>query len=237
MKLEQWQQNSKKGAENMKLEKGLLISGEGIDGSGKSTALNKIANRLEELNIPYIQTREPGGTRLAEQLRAMVLDPNNDIHMNTEIMLYATSRSSHIHELVLPALQEGKVVICDRYIDSSISYQGYGAGYNDEMIRNIKAVSEFAANGLVPDRTYLFDIPLDESFKRMGLRSIETQTGLDRIEQREREFHQRVYEGYHLIAKQEPERVVIIDGTLSKEQVFEAVWRDFETFLSSHLIK
>lgn len=221
----------------MKLKKGLFITGEGIDASGKSTALLKLASRLEEINIPYIHTREPGGTRLAEQLRAMVLDPNNDIHMNTEIMLYATSRSSHIHELVLPALKEGKVVICDRYIDSSIAYQGYGAGHSDEMIRKIKAVSEFATNNLIPDRTYLFDIPLEESFKRMGIRSEETKQGLDRIEQREKDFHQRVYEGYKIIANKEPERVVTIDGTQTREQVFEAVWKDFELFLTNNLIK
>ncbi|MEX3623593.1 dTMP kinase [Viridibacillus arvi] len=215
----------------MILKNGLFITGEGIEAGGKSTVLEKVASRLEEIGVPYIRTREPGGTRIAEQLRAIVLDPNNDIHLNTEIMLYACSRSEHIHSLVLPALKEGKVVICDRYIDSSIAYQGYGAGHSEEVIRKIKAVSEFATNNLLPDRTYLFDIPLEESFKRMGLRSLETQTDLDRIEQRAREYHQRVYDGYHHIAKQEPNRVVVIDGTQSRKKVFESVWNDLEVFL------
>lgn len=220
----------------MQLARGLFITGEGVDASGKSTALEKVASRLKELGIPYIRTREPGGTRLAEQLRAMVLDPSNDMHMNTEIMMYATSRSSHIHSLILPALEEGNIVICDRYIDSSIAYQGYGAGHSEEVIQKIKAVSAFATNNLIPDRTYLFDIPLEESFKRMGLRSKETQTELDRIEQRAREFHQRVYDGYHQIAKAEPKRVAVIDGTQSREQVFENVWTDLESFINKNLM-
>ena len=218
------------------LKRGVCISFEGLDGCGKSSLIIRIIEFLEELGIPYIQTREPGGTKVAEQLRFMVLDPSNhDMHMVTDTMMYATARSSLIHSVVLPALAERKIVILDRYIDSSIAYQGYGSGQSEEFIQKIKLVNEFAASNLVPDRTYLIDIPLEESFKRTGMRAKENQTDLDRIEQRESEFHGRVYHGFHKIAEQEPERVVVVDGTQSREQVFEDVWNDFKRLLYENL--
>lgn len=215
------------------MNRGLMVSFEGLDASGKGTVIEKVINRLKDRQIPYFQTREPGGTKIAEQLRSIILEPSNDMHMNTEIMLYASSRSELVHRLIKPALQEGKIVICDRYVDSSIAYQGYGAGHNEEVIKQIKAVNQFATGSLIPDRTFLIDITVEESIRRKYERSKETHIILDRIEQRAKEFHQRVYEGYHQIAKQEPERVVVVDGTLPPNEVFEQVYSDLETLIKT----
>jgi dTMP kinase len=210
----------------MNRKKGLFVTIEGLDGAGKTLLIEQIEKRLKEWNLPYVRTKEPGGTEIAEQIREILLNPENKIHMNTEIMLYATSRSSHVHDLILPALSEGKIVICDRFIDSSIAYQGYGAGHSQKQIEVIKKINEYASGYIEPDRTYFIDIPVAESFARMGLRSKKNNQQLDRIEQRSKAFYQRVYEGFQEIARRNPKRVVKIDGLLKPDEVFEKTWED-----------
>lgn len=216
----------------MKLKRGFMINLEGVEAAGKTLLLKKIANFFEGQDIPFIRTKEPGGTKLAEQVRMVLLDPANvDMHMNTEIIGYAFARSSHVHNMLLPSLAEGKVILCDRYIDSSIAYQGYGAGHTKEQIEEIKRINRFASSNLVPDRTYLIDIPVEESFKRMGIRAEEMETELDRIEQRARDFHHRVHKGFHEIAKENPERVMVVDGMQTPDDVFATVVEDLQQFI------
>lgn len=211
------------------MSKPFFLSLEGNEAAGKTILTQKIRESLEQSGTPFVSTREPGGTEISQKIRSLLLDPSNsEMHMKTEIGLYSSSRAQHAHQLIYPALKEGKTVICDRYIDSSIAYQGYGFGHSLEDIEKIKQMSLFLTDNLIPHRTYLIDIPVEESFKRMGIRSSTTNTSLDRIEQREREFHERVRNGFLTIAKKEPERVMIVDGTLTPDEVFTIVWDDIK---------
>jgi dTMP kinase len=210
----------------------IFVSLEGIEAVGKTLLTRKLTETLEKLGVPCVSTREPGGTEISQKIRTILLDPvNAAMHKQTEILLYAADRSEHVHQLIRPSLEEGKVVICDRYMDSSIAYQGYGFGHTEEEIEKIKQISLFATDNLIPHRTYLIDIPVEESFKRMGIRANETNSALDRIEQRYREFHERVRNGFLAIAKKEPDRVMVVDGMLSPEGVFEVVWNDMKQLL------
>ncbi len=210
----------------------MFYSIEGIEAVGKTLLIKKLAEALKKEGLPFVQTKEPGGTEISQKIRYLLLDPANvGMHHKTEILLYSSSRAEHIHHFVKPSLEDGKVVLCDRFMDSSIAYQGYGFNHSEQEIKQIKEISLFAADNLSPLRTYLIDIPIEESFRRMGIRANETNTSLDRIEQREREFHERVRNGFLAIAKEEPKRVKVVDGMLSPESVFDLVWNDMKHIL------
>ncbi|MEI3523195.1 MAG: dTMP kinase [Anaerotignum sp.] len=193
--------------------KGYFITIEGSDGSGKSTQLKKIISYLEEKQVDLVVTREPGGTDVAEAIRELILDPAYpQMTAKTEMLLYAAARAQHVEEK-LPGLQAGKVVLSDRYVDSSIAYQAYGRGLGD-MVAQVNAI---ATGGLVPDLTVFLDLPPAVGMAR---KQQEENHELDRLEQEKLEFHQKVYEGYDALCKKELERICRIDASGTIEEVF-----------------
>ncbi len=203
---------------------GTFITVEGPDGAGKTTQLQLLADRLTAEGYEIVMTREPGGTRIGNEIRSLILNPDfQEMDEMTEILLYAASRAQHVNELIRPALAAGKIVLCDRFIDASIAYQGYGLGYTIEQVRSI---NQQATNHLTPDRTYLFDLTVSESKQRMMDRG-----ALDRIEQRDDAFRQRVYDGFMTLAVQEPERIQLVDANQSIESLQTELCQDVLTYL------
>ena len=203
---------------------GTFITVEGPDGAGKTTQLQLLADRLTAEGYEIVMTREPGGTRIGNEIRSLILNPDfQELDEMTEILLYAASRAQHVNELIRPALAAGKIVLCDRFIDASIAYQGYGLGYAIEQVRSI---NQQATNHLTPDRTYLFDLTVSESKQRMMDRG-----ALDRIEQRDDAFRQRVYDGFMTLAVQEPERIQLVDANQSIESLQTELCQDVLTYL------
>ena len=192
--------------------KGLFITFEGGEGSGKTTLINKVYDKLLASGKKVYKTREPGGVEIAEQIRSVILNVNNTkMDKRTEALLYAASRRQHLIEVVIPKIEEGYIVLCDRYIDSSLAYQGYARGIGMESV--LKANS-FALDYL-PELTIFIDVTPDVALKRLSQRH-EKQ---DRLDLEEMDFHKRVYEGYHEVLKMYPDRVVRIDGNQSLEAV------------------
>ncbi|OEG00274.1 dTMP kinase [Vulcanibacillus modesticaldus] len=211
--------------------KGLFITFEGPDGSGKTTQLQLLANYLREQGYDVVTTREPGGTHISDQIRKILLDPNHlELKNQTEILLYAASRAQLVHELIIPALEQGKIVLCDRYIDASIAYQSYGLGIDKEIVEEI---NRFASSQLQPNRTYLLYISPELGRERMIKRNNrEFDSDLDRIEQKDIEYHERVYQGFSVLAEEYPNRILKIDANKSIEMIFEVIKKDFEKFLN-----
>ena len=205
---------------------GTLISFEGPEGAGKSSILEAILPLLEEKGIPYITTREPGGVDIAEQIRQVILDPDHtSMDAKTELLLYIASRRQHLVERVLPALAAGKVVLMDRFIDSSVAYQGYGRGLS---VEDIEWLNQFATDGLKPDLTLYFDLDVEEGLARIA-RNHERE--VNRLDLEGLELHYKVRKGYLALAEKEPERIVKIDAS----QSFEAVLADVLTILEKCL--
>ncbi len=195
---------------------GYFITLEGCEGSGKSTQLKMLSAYFEEKGIDAVFTREPGGTEISEKIRTIILDSaNGAMKDETEALLYAASRVQHINEKILPAICAGKVVVCDRYIDSSFAYQAYARGLGYDFVCN---VNEVAIKTCMPDMTLFFDISPKQAFERKG----GADTG-DRIELSGIAFHESVYSGYLALAEKFPERIVRIDATKSKAEIFEQV--------------
>jgi dTMP kinase len=183
----------------------VFISFEGVDGAGKGTQLKLLLEYLEEKGVPYVFTREPGGTPLAERIRETVLDPAyKGMSVITEAFLFAASRADHVANVIRPALQAGKNVICDRYVDSSMVFQAFAGGLPPEFVAQI---NEMATGGLKPHRTIMLDVPTGVARERLNSRE------LDRIEQQNDFYHQQVREGYLELAKAEPRRFKIVDAT------------------------
>lgn len=205
---------------------GTLISFEGPEGAGKSSILEAILPLLEEKGIPYITTREPGGVDIAEKIRQVILDPDHtSMDAKTELLLYIASRRQHLVERVLPALAAGKVVLMDRFIDSSVAYQGYGRGLS---VEDIEWLNQFATDGLKPDLTLYFDLDVEEGLARIA-RNQERE--VNRLDLEGLELHHKVRQGYLALAEKEPERIVKIDAS----QSFEAVLADVLTILEKRL--
>ncbi|MCF7923148.1 MAG: dTMP kinase [Candidatus Marinimicrobia bacterium] len=188
----------------MKTNKPLLISFEGIDGSGKSTQCKMLYHELLDRGYGVHLYREPGGTKISEKIREILLDRENvEMSPVTEMLLYFASRNQLISEKVLPALQRGEIVLLDRFVDSTIAYQGYG---RDLSLESIRKVAEVAIGELTPDLTILVDTPLDTAEDRMDHRQ------LDRLEAENAEFKERTRNGYLQLAKDEPHRFLLLDG-------------------------
>lgn len=186
---------------------------EGVDGCGKSTQLSRLTKYLEEKGLDVLLTREPGGCAISEQVREMLLSPENkEMSAETEMLLYAAARTQHITEKILPALEAGKVVLCDRYLDSSIAYQGYGRQLGEERVRQ---ANWYAQERCMPDATFLLLLEVERSFERIQKGRDHT----DRLEQEGRNFFERVDFGFHALAQKE-ERVRIIDASGNVEQVW-----------------
>lgn len=190
----------------------MFITFEGPDGSGKSTIIQKVYDYLIENNYDVIKTREPGGSPIAEKIRNLILDTENTkMGYRTEALLYAASRAQHVEETILPALNENKIVLCDRFLISSLAYQGVG---RDLGIENVRKINEFAINGVFPDFVLFFDVDPITTLKRKS--SLDT---ADRLEKEGNNFHERVYNGYKEILNSE-KNIEIIDATQSIEDVF-----------------
>ena len=190
----------------------MFITFEGPDGSGKSTIIQKVYDYLIENNYDVIKTREPGGSPIAEKIRNLILDTENTkMGYRTEALLYAASRAQHVEETILPALNENKIVLCDRFLISSLAYQGVG---RDLGIENVRKINEFGINGVFPDFVLFFDVDPITTLKRKS--SLDT---ADRLEKEGNNFHERVYNGYKEILNSE-KNIEIIDATQSVEDVF-----------------
>jgi len=194
----------------------MFITFEGPEGSGKTLQLARLVDYLEEYNFPVLAPREPGGTTIGEQIREVLHKlENTKMHPRTELLLYQASRAQHVEQVILPNLEQGKIVLCDRYADSTLAYQGYGHQLDlDQLSRLIN----FATGGLKPDMTLLLDVDAEEGLKRRQ------QGGeWNRLDAYELEFHQRVRKGYLELAQQEPERWVKIDAGKPPEEVQRAI--------------
>ena len=190
----------------------MFITFEGPDGSGKSTIIQKVYDYLIENNYDVIKTREPGGSPIAEKIRNLILDTENiKMGYRTEALLYAASRAQHVEETILPALNENKIVLCDRFLISSLAYQGVGRGLG---IKNVRNINDFAINGVFPDFVLFFNVDPITTLKRKS--SLDT---ADRLEKEGNNFHERVYNGYKEILNSE-KNIEIIDATQSVEDVF-----------------
>lgn len=205
---------------------GLFITFEGGDGSGKSTQAELLSAWLKDAGRTVLRTREPGGTDLGNELREIVLHRRGDIVPRAEALLYAADRAHHIATKVRPALQRGEIVIQDRYLDSSVAYQGAGRVLDGTEVRDL---SLWAAEGLLPDLTILLD--LDESVGRARLD--EARTRYDRLESEKREFHTRVRERYLELAAAEPERFLVLNATDSVDSIAAAVRARVESLLAN----
>jgi dTMP kinase len=207
--------------------KGIFITFEGPDGSGKTTQLELLARHLEARGRKVLCTREPGGTPLAEGIRRLLLKPwPEEVLGITEVFLYAAGRAQHVKFCILPALEAGKVVLCDRFTDSTLAYQSFGRGLSEGLVRQI---NELATWGLRPSLTLLLDLPPEEGLRRRS--PGEGGKIPDRLEQEDLTFHRRVREGYLELARQEPGRIKIIDALQPKEEVFRQVWAAVEPLL------
>lgn len=195
----------------------MFITLEGPEGSGKTTAVEAAVKKLEEMGYQIVRTREPGGTPISEQIRNVILDKKNTaMDGRTEALLYAASRRQHLVEKVWPAIKEGKIVICDRYLDSSLAYQGGARGLGVEEILNVNL---FATENTWPDLTLLFDIKPEVGLARINANS---QREVNRLDLEKIEFHNKVRETFLSLAKRFPERYVIIDASKSREEVAKA---------------
>ncbi|HHU24147.1 MAG: dTMP kinase [Bacilli bacterium] len=207
---------------------GLFITIEGNDGSGKTTIINGIKKMLSEKGIDYIQTREPGGSEIAEKIRQVILDKNNDkMDSRTEALLYAASRRQHIVEVVLPALNAGKLVLCDRFVDSSLAYQGYARGIG---IEEVYKMNQFATEGLLPDLTIYLNVS-----PQVGIKRKSAQKELDRLEQEGISFHEKVFQGYQKVVEMFPKRIVAIDGERDAQAVIDDTVVVVEGFLKQRM--
>ena len=202
----------------------MFITIEGPEGSGKTTAVDTAVKELEKMGYQIVRTREPGGTPIAEQIRNVILDKNNTaMDQRTEALLYAASRRQHLVEKVWPALKEGKIVVCDRYLDSSLAYQGGARGLG---IDNILNVNMFATEGTFPDLTLLFDLQPEVGLARIAANS---NREVNRLDLEKLEFHTKVRNTFLELAKRYPERFVVIDASQSREEVAK---RTLEVMLS-----
>jgi len=191
------------------ISRGCFISIEGIEGCGKSTQSALLKEWLEERGVGVLLAREPGGTEISEKIRDILLDPvNTDMDHRTELLLYLASRSQIVQELLSPALKEGKVVIVDRYSDSTLAYQGYGRGL---QLEEILAINSFASRDLSPDLTILLDLDPERGFGRKGEGTGTGKKG-DRLEMETLVFHRKIRQGFLEIARNEPQRVVVVDS-------------------------
>ncbi|MCA1012954.1 dTMP kinase [Halobacillus halophilus] len=206
--------------------KGLFVTFEGGEGAGKSSMLHAIGKELSEEGYQVLETREPGGIEIAEKIRHVILDTSHTaMDARTEALLYAAARRQHLVEKVVPALQEGKIVLCDRFIDSSLAYQGYARGLGmDEVYK----VNDFAIEHCMPELTLLFDIEPSEGLSRIAANKGREQ---NRLDLEEIDFHQKVYDAYHQLAGKYPNRIKVINAGQPFDKVKSAAYQVLRTHL------
>lgn len=205
-------------------KRGKFITFEGPEGAGKTTQAKRVIVALKELGSQVLYTREPGGTPTGEAIREILQynKAGEPISPETEVLLFAASRAQLVRKVILPTLEQGTHVVCDRFADSTTAYQGYGRGFSVEQMITI---NQFAIDGATPDVTILLDLEIASGFDRLARRHSEGQGQWDRIENEERAFHERVRNGYLELARKWPERFVIVNAARDEESVFGEVWR------------
>lgn len=197
------------------MQKSFFITFEGIDGCGKSTQLNLLADFLKTQDFSILKTREPGGTRIGDKIREILLNHTlTEMKALTELLLYCAGRSQHVEEVIRPALQEGKVVLSDRYTDATDAYQGGGRDIDSKILQNLHSI---ATNNLKPDLTILLDLPSELGLKRIQNRPT------DRLEKEALHFYEKVRKSYLELAKKEPKRIQIFDATKSISEIHESI--------------
>jgi len=199
------------------MQAGRFITFEGIDGCGKTTQLRGLAQWMRERGHDLVETVEPGGTSVGKQIRKILLDPaNSDIQPRAELLLYFASRAQNVDEVIRPALAAGRTVLCDRFTDSTLVYQGCGRGLDTDVVRDLDRI---ACRGLRPDVTILIDIDIATSLARARRRNERTGPDESRIDEESAAFHERVRHGYLALAKAEPARIIVIDGSVAIAEV------------------
>jgi dTMP kinase len=208
---------------------GIFISVEGPEGAGKTTIINMVVDQLKNENYRILYTREPGGIRIAEQIRSVILNPENtEMDGRTEALLYAAARRQHLVEKVLPAINDGYIVLCDRFLDSSLAYQGYARGLGmDEVL----SINEFAIENLMPTKTLYFDIEPEEGFKRI---SQNEKREINRLDLEEMSFHYKVREGYHLLLENNRDRIIKINADQSVDKVLHETMAVVNSIIKNH---
>jgi len=210
---------------------GLFITLEGGEGSGKSSQTQALKTLLEDAGQSVTVTREPAGCPLGQRVAELLSDPSLELDPRSELFLFVAARAQHVAEVIRPALERGEVVICDRFGDSSVAYQGYGRGLGPDDVR---LANRMATQGLVPDLTVLLDVPVETGLARQELALSSSKGGEDvpdRIGQEAAEFHERVRQGYLAMAAEEPERFLVVDGTLPAEEVTRTIWQRLQSLL------
>jgi len=213
----------------VKNKRGIFISLEGVEGCGKSTQAKLLADYIEKLGYLIVLTHEPGGTPIAEKIREILLEPQyTEMQTITELLLYLASRAQHVSELISPALDEGKIVICDRFSDATFAYQGYARGIDMDCL---KQLNEVATSGLEPDLTLLLDLEPEGGFQRKSGQY------WDRLENESADFHSKVRKGYLSIADSEPQRVKVINAVGSTEDVHSHIKECVDQKLAAYGVK
>ncbi len=196
---------------------GLLVTFEGPEGAGKTTQIQLLAGYLAQQSLPVEVVREPGGTSLGEKIRDLLLEPGQEICPGAEVYLYAAARAQLVANVIKPLLDKGKIVLCDRFVDASIAYQGWGRGLEPQGVRDANAL---ALDGTWPDLTVLLDIAPEEGIRRV----MDRRAGLDRIEQEDLSFHQAVRRGYIELAVDEPARFLVVDAAMPRKEVSQHIF-------------
>ncbi|HPQ43173.1 MAG TPA: dTMP kinase [Syntrophales bacterium] len=202
---------------------GVFVTFEGIEGSGKTTQIRKAGDYLRGKRVPFVITGEPGGTLLGNELRKILLDRTAlALSGRTELLLFAADRAQHVEEVIAPALQRGEIVLCDRFSDATVAYQGYG---RNEDIKSVRALCDFASQSLVPDMTLLFDIPADQGLARVIDRAQRAGHAprKDRFEREHLRFHETIRSGYLALAGENPDRFKVIDASRDVSEVHREV--------------
>lgn len=208
------------------MKRGVFITVEGPEGAGKTTVLTKVAEQLEKEGYSIVLTREPGGIPIAEQIRQVILNRDNtEMDSRTEALLYAAARRQHLVEKVVPALNKGCIVLCDRFVDSSLAYQGYARGLGIEEVREI---NRFATQDTMPELTLFFMIEPEIGLKRIQKHN---EREVNRLDLEELNFHHKVYEGYQLLIEREPERIKMINADQSFEKVYQETLHQIRTYI------
>lgn len=212
------------------MKKGLLISFEGCEGSGKTTQADLLSERLGAQGRKILRVREPGGTKTGEVIRGMLQHDSTGevIEAETEALLFAASRAQMVKQVVVPALEAGEIVISDRYVDSAVAYQGYGRQMGPDLIASVNAL---ATGGVLPAVTFLLDVEVQAGLQRIQQRNFAAGVASDRIEREDVAFHERVRSGYLAIAGNNPGRFVILDGKLAQGRLSEIIWSHVEKLL------
>ncbi|MFO7737970.1 MAG: dTMP kinase [Desulfatiglandaceae bacterium] len=209
----------------------MFITFEGIEGCGKSTQAERLVARLRKKKVPLVFTLEPGGTRVGKEIRRILLDPKNQ-HLTpfAELLLYAADRAQHVEEVIRPALDQRKWVLCDRYFDATTVYQGYVRGQDMSLVG---ILNEKATRGIFPDLTFLLDCEVEIALGR-AIRRTETrfQAGQDRFEREKADFHEAVRQGYLSLARDNPERFVVVDGKLAEDELEAIIFQNVAPFVS-----